>query len=488
VGTPPEDQNGTTIPDVRAYAESVTDSSLGLIVSLIVMVLVERQYGTAGLGFFAHLLAVFIFAGYLSAFGVPDYLERAIAKRRGGRFLSEQIAADSVLAILVLSLVAAILVLVLFAWGAPQLHPGNTATAYVCLAIALPFRNYGILRTSILHATGHHEQAFRLRARRRLLFLGVMAVLTTLELPAAFIALGFPMTEVLLLVTTRGKVAMPPLSRAIGSFRNLRNTLREGQRTLFTDEALEVLFYIDLLVIGLFLPADSAGVYAEASFLARVFLVLPLAVQPILRQRYCQLAASEQLDDLSNRVRRSSRSFFFGHAVIVLYFALFYPTVLHTFFAHDVTIQTSVHLFAIMSVGLLFYSSVAASTPVYEALDKPEALRKIVIGIFLLNLGLNFYLVPFAKLTGAAAATSISMLTFFLFFGRGLEGLHRLDKTRYAIAGASLYVCYTLLHEIDLGPWVTIFAVPLTSFLFFYLMGFFKEDRTRAQVISKTAH
>ena len=69
-----------------------------------------------------------------------------------------------------------------------------------------------------------------------------------------------------------------------------------------------------------------------------------------------------------------------------------------------------------------------------------------------------------------------------------MEGLHPIDKTRYATAGATLYVCYTSLRQIDAGPWLTIPAVPLVTFVLFYLIGFFREDRTPSVVRSETLH
>jgi O-antigen/teichoic acid export membrane protein len=55
------------------------EGALDLGVNLIVMVMVERSLGEAGLGIFAYLLSIYVLVGFVSEFGICRYLEGAIA-------------------------------------------------------------------------------------------------------------------------------------------------------------------------------------------------------------------------------------------------------------------------------------------------------------------------------------------------------------------------------------------------------------------------
>ena len=58
------------------------------------------------------------------------------------------------------------------------------------------------------------------------------------------------------------------------------------------------------------------------------------------------------------------------------------------------------------------------------------------------NLVLNVYLVPSSGVFGAAYATMIAMLLYFLLFGTSLARPYRLEKGFYLPAGGAVYVAY----------------------------------------------
>jgi len=49
----------------------IGEGALDLVVNLIVMIMVERSLGEVGLGVFAYLLSILMFAGFISEFGIP---------------------------------------------------------------------------------------------------------------------------------------------------------------------------------------------------------------------------------------------------------------------------------------------------------------------------------------------------------------------------------------------------------------------------------
>jgi hypothetical protein len=59
---------------IRDFSFLIGEGAFDLVVNLIIMIMVERALGAAGLGVFAYLLSILIFAGFISEFGISRYL------------------------------------------------------------------------------------------------------------------------------------------------------------------------------------------------------------------------------------------------------------------------------------------------------------------------------------------------------------------------------------------------------------------------------
>ena len=174
-------------------------------------------------------------------------------------------------------------------------------------------------------------------------------------------------------------------------------------------------------------------------------------------------------------MRRVTARFFFWNSVFLVYFILYYENLITFFFPERAQIQVSLLIFEELAVGLLFYASVAAMEPVYEATDRIEVLRRIVVRILVLNLALNLYLVPYAGAVGAATASAVSMIAFFLMFGTGPDPLLKLARMEYLCAGAGTYLCYRLFNSLGAPWWLALPGVPLSIWFLQGLSGLFDD-------------
>ncbi len=461
--------------DMRGYAASVLDGSLSLFVSLFSFVVVENRYGREGLGYFSFVFALFVLGSYLSELGVSLYVERTVPRLASHPAEEERLLTEALQTSLLLSLLGGGVLFGAFFWPFRLTKISLDPTTLVFLCLALPTHNYNRLRVAALHAHGSHETAARLKLIKRLVFLGVVFVLVAFSAPLSCLAAGFLLPEAVILFLYTRTARLPSVGRPFVSFERLRDTCMQGQRALFTDDALEVLLYIDFFVLGLFVSAWEEGVYAKASVLARLFLVVPLSLEPIFRQRYCTLAAEGRGKEIAASMRRVTGRFFLWNSTFLICFILYYEKAITFFFPERIQIRDSLLIFEELAVGLLFYASVAAAEPVFEATDRIEALRKIVVRILALNLALNLYLVPYARAVGAATASAVSMIAFFLMFATGPDPLLRIHRAKYFCAGAGTYLCYRLFHALDAPWWVALPGVFLSMWLLAGLAGLFDD-------------
>ena len=461
--------------NVRNYTASVLDGALSLFVSLLSFVAVENSYGREGLGFFSFVFAVYVLGSYLAELGVSNYVERAVPLLASRPEEEERLLTDAVHTSLTLSFLGGVVLLGAFFWPFRLTHISVDLATLVLLCLALPVHNYNRLRVAALHAHGFHETAARLRLVKRLVFLGAVLLMVAGGTPLSYLAACFLIPETVILFLYTRATGLPSIGRPFVSLERFWGTCKQGQRTLFTDDALEVILYIDFFVLGLFVSAWEEGVYAKASVLARLFLVVPMSMEPIFRQRYCTLAAEGRGAEMSESVKRVTARFFFWNSVFLIYFLLYYEELITFFFPERAQIQESLAIFQELAVGLLFYASVAAVEPVYEATDRIEALRRIVVRILVLNLALNLYLVPYAGAVGAATASAVSMVAFFLMFGTGPNPLLKLARMKYLCAGGGTYLCYRLLHSVGAPWWLALPGVPLSMWLLLSLSGLFGD-------------
>lgn len=81
------------------------------------------------------------------------------------------------------------------------------------------------------------------------------------------------------------------------------------------------------------------------------------------------------------------------------------------------TFELAINLVVMVLVpGLIFFAAITAQEAVYEANEQIYSLKKLAMSIAISNILLNLYLVPFAGIFGAACATMISMIAYFIAF------------------------------------------------------------------------
>jgi O-antigen/teichoic acid export membrane protein len=155
---------------------------------------------------------------------------------------------------------------------------------------------------------------------------------------------------------------------------------------------------------------------------------------------------------------------------------LHFEEVLHTFYHTQGEELLSFKIFAVLVPGLIYFAAVTSQEAVYEAGEQIAVLRKLAVIVASINIVLNLYLVPFAGGFGAASATLISMLAYFLFFDLYLDKAHKIEKLPFLLGGASVYLIYMLMRSLNFGLLSDLLLCPIILFFLFYVMGFFKIE------------
>ncbi|MGD8761569.1 MAG: oligosaccharide flippase family protein [Desulfobacteraceae bacterium] len=466
------------IKKIREYFLTVGEGTVELTINLVVMVLVERFYDQQALGIYAYLLSLLFIISYISEFGIPRFTEHQIAKTDRHPQDQFEILSKSGQTALCLSLLVACLLFLSAGYDAAHTRIGERTAAYLIIAVILPLRCLNRLKLSVLHGHGRHDLVAKLQTTKRLIFLGAIFLLLLIRVPPSYLFLAFLSAEIFLTIATAVKRTLPGIWKIWIGFRSVRSTLSQGYQYLFTDDALDVVLYVDFLILGVFVSSWELGVYAEASILARFFLLVPISIKPIFRRRYTVMTAQGEYQNAATTFHRTTKIMFYLQSLLALYVLLHFEEVLHTFYRTHGEELLSFKIFTVLVPGLIYFAAVTSQEAVYEATEMINVLRKLAVIIAGVNIVLNIYLVPFAGGFGAASATLISMLAYFLLFDLYLDKAHKIRKLPFLFAGAGVYLIYMLMRSLSFGVLLDLLLCPIILFIVFYFMGFFivEED------------
>ncbi len=459
-------------PKANHILTSIGEEGFELVVSLLIMIMVERAYSQQGLGIYAYLTACLYAVRYLANFGVARMIEIDTAgitaeDRRNSRIL------EGYQSIVFASMAGALIILASSGFDSAHTRIHERVGAYLIIALALPAANLNSFKLAVMQGLGRHARVARLRMLRHGLILAVMFLLTRVGVPPSYLLIAYLAADLITAFRIRHHLKIPGFRQCLKQPARAWNTLKQGQTHLFTDNALDLLLNIDLFVLGLFVNAWELGVYAEAAVLVRLFLTISLGIKPILRRRYAILASRGKIDLLTTAFKRTIALLFSLQAALTLITLLFFPKVLDLLFElHGETFR-SFHIFLVIVPGLIFYAAFSAQEPVYESLGRADRLKQLTLTTAAINLLLSLFLVPAAGVFGAATATMITMLAHFFLFGRRLEVASGLQKSAFVTAALALYLVYRLLEFASWGPAANLWLGPPLMLLGFYGCGLY---------------
>ncbi|RPI77175.1 MAG: hypothetical protein EHM45_10105 [Desulfobacteraceae bacterium] len=458
---------------IKGYALVVGDRAVTLIVNLLALILVERTFGEQGLGIFSYLLSVMIIGGYLLGCGIPRYIERQIAAADENPKIQSNIMRNALQATLMMGLAGLILFALFALYGVKLTRIEDRFAGYILIGLIIPLRNFNGLRMALFQGLGEHEQAAKLGFMRALVFLVLFFILLLCGVSPSWLFISYLISEGFMAIRTWRSLKPFEIKDICKPFKRALDTLQEGFQTVFIDDILGIALYIDFLILGIFVSSRELGLYSDASILIRFFLIIPMSLRSLFRQRYCLLDAQDQTISSGQLMKRAAAILFYVHAVLAVYILLFFPQIMRHLLHSRENLEASYRVFTIILPTLLFYSAVAVSEGIYDAQNCMEKLKDNSLLTALLNVALNIYLVPFAGLYGAATATTVSLLVYFFLFGRGLDHPFRLAKLKLIFSGAAVYLTYMVMNDWIKNGVLSLLLTPVLLFSGLYFMGVF---------------
>ena len=164
---------------------------------------------------------------------------------------------------------------------------------------------------------------------------------------------------------------------------------------------------IDVIILAIYEGFDKLAYYSVSVKLATLIALALLSVNIVVAPKIAELYEKKKTKEMQEIIKKSTRIIFIISVVTLLFLVFFSETVLGLFGQNYLVAKQSL----IILVFGQFFNSLSGPGAIYLNMTKRQGvLNKILLTGLIVNIGLNFYLIPSYGISGAAIATLISFV------------------------------------------------------------------------------
>jgi len=404
---------------------------IGIIISKILSYIyriIVARIGVEEYGLFSIGLAVTGFLAMISTLGMGEGVVRYVSYYIGKK--QEYKARNIIKYVLILtttfSIFVAVSLFILSDWISINLfHNKNLSIILAIFAISLPLDVVKKIILSVMRAfqkieyevysRNLIENISKILLTLLLIYLGFGIIGVAIGYVAAFVislfvSFYFLQTKVFSL---KGKTTM---------IQN-RDILNYSLPLLFTGFMLFIMGWIDTLMIGYFRTTAEVGLYNAALPLAHLLYIFTYALFFLFLPTLSSLYAQKKKEIFKPLYKTLTKWIFWINMILLSFFILFPKQIISTFFGQKYLSTTILFgkeilpvplSLTILSIGFFFGYLMHGGSTFFLVIKKTKLLLFNSIIIALINLILNYILIPPYGIIGAAIATSTSFLVMGL--------------------------------------------------------------------------
>ena len=376
--------------------------------NLSISIIVARWLGAEGLGTLAVLNVAVAVALQLGALGLPSAMTFFIAQDR--RRLAPAWTNAACFALVTGTTLA--LALLVTARVRPEIFGNIPLTLIAIVALSIPFQLATLLGLNALLGAERLVEFNLLEAFSQLLLAAGALILLVLlgrglQALVSFNTAASLFVCVLAALTIKRVVAA---QKERGRFRPdielWKSSVRYGLKFHVSVVALLLIVRADLLLVNHFRGQAEAGVYAVAAQVASLIMLLPAVVATLVFPRI--VASADASGEFTMRVTRHT-SF-----VMLLLCLAAAPASFALPYVYGAAFRDAPLQLLILLPGIFLMALQAVLVQYFNSLGVPRLIPAFWVMTLLVNLGLNFVLIPRYGARGAAISSTASYTMIFL--------------------------------------------------------------------------
>ena len=162
---------------------------------------------------------------------------------------------------------------------------------------------------------------------------------------------------------------------------------------------------VDLFMLANMSSSDQVGIYNIALKLSMLAYMGLMAVNSIAAPKFSEIYSSGDIDALKKIVQQSTKTIFWVTVPVIILF-LYFPKSILSVFGEEFKLAAMALI--ILSISKMF-SAISGSVGTFlQMVGKQNVFQNILIFTAVINIGLNYILIPKFGINGAAFASAIS--------------------------------------------------------------------------------
>jgi len=180
---------------------------------------------------------------------------------------------------------------------------------------------------------------------------------------------------------------------------------------MFAQSVQFIMAWTDKLMLGNMMGSDEVGIYFTAFKLSMFASIALMAINSIASPKFAELYGKKDFDGLKKVAHQSTKMIFLATLPLVVLFFSF-PEFLLGIFGEE--FKVGVTAFIYLSIGKLISSLSGSVGNLLQMTGKQVIFMNVLFFGAIINVLLNFLLIPKYGINGAALASMISLSTWNL--------------------------------------------------------------------------
>jgi O-antigen/teichoic acid export membrane protein len=385
---------GSLVVGVQAIA--------GLLINVILL-----QYDNGSfLGVFNKTYAFFIILGQLLSFGVHDAALRKIASINDEIDASKKARLHIFISSIIL-LIISILIVNAIGLGLEN----RIKISFFTLAPAIGFFVFNKIALAVLNGSSQFKLFFSIHALRAILICSIIVLTVTQLKTIKFASLAFFISELIIFGILLFNCYFDVIRlKQKASTKTIKDLFIFGIQALPHAVFTEAFFRIDIIMISFFLSDEQIGKYSFIAFTIEGIMQFAVTFRTILNPKLSKHFSQYKVLDtnITKHIIKTCLACGLLVSFICLAFIIARPTLFHLLSINELDYK---FLYSILLSGLVISSFFTPLEHYFIQLGRPIIQSYQLFLATLVNVLLNFFLIPKLGLTGAAYATSISLVT-----------------------------------------------------------------------------
>ena len=407
---------------IITFAANIVVVLLGLILNLVI----ARYYGAKTLGIISLIMSYMAIVSLFSTFGLNTSLLRLIPEQLAKYtfkdakdiiFKSTQIIGILSLTVTCILLLNTKYIAVNF-YNEPKLEKWLFFATFLIIAL-----NISSINTTVIRALKEINAFALLQIIQPAINVALLVVITVFVITpdnpiytyfiSIFLGLIISSWFVFKSIRNKQKVYMQDFNATSNQKAYTHKQLIKISWPMFLTGAMWVLTsQVDIVMLGAFTSTENVGIYAVVIKLGMMITFILTSINMVLAPKFAELYYSNDLESLRNVAQKSSKIIFYTTIPLLLILIIFGKPILSLFGSEFIF-----GYWALVFVALgQFVNTICGSTGYFMNMTgNQKEFNKIMMFATLLNIILNYILIPIFGIVGAA----ISSLACVIYWNLG---------------------------------------------------------------------